>query len=81
MCNSYSHGVCTPFSDSPLEVGDKIRNCHNLHGVVRAITSDGRYDVTYNDKQWDKNLHRKVLKRGESAVTLLSCFQLSKRFA
>ena len=46
------------------EVGDYIRNVHNLRGHVTKVNEDGTYDVEYRDKQWDKNMTESQLCRG-----------------
>ena len=43
------------------ELGDKIRNIHNLHGVVTKYCN-GRYDVRYNDGQVDWNMKASMLR-------------------
>jgi len=44
-----------------FKVGEKIRNCHNLNGVVTKY-SEGRYDVSYNNGQVDWNMKQSQLR-------------------
>ena len=44
-----------------FKIGDRIRNAHNLNGVVTRY-SEGRYDFRYNNGQVDRRMKQSQLR-------------------
>ena len=62
MCGMEDESSDEDDGSSPLyKVGDRIRNVHNLHGVVTKCEG-GRYDVEYNDGQVDWSMRQSMLR-------------------